>query len=255
MQDEITITAPVIGQPVGDDDGGLANPFLANIPEEDRPVVEKYIKDWDAGVTKKFQSYSDELNTYKEFGNADEIRTAMVIMQELSANPIEFIARTQEFVNNNPDLFKEFMMEQEPNTSDLSQYGDLPEEFVGRYSQTESQLQQLQAELADLKEEQTTKEQLQMLDSVIEDMHNTHGSFNDEYVIMKIAQGMSPEDAISEWQSVTEDIINSRTSPTAPRLLPGQGGTPLDQVDKSKLSDPTFRKEYGAELLRAQLGR
>ena len=93
-----------------------------------------------------------------------------------------------------------------------------------------------------------------MLDNVMEELHTNSGPFNDEYVLLKISQGLSPEEAVQAWNDAVGDI-DSRRSQQAPRLLSGQGGTPLDQVDKSKLSDPAFRKEYGAELLKAQFGR
>lgn len=249
MDEEQVITAPQLGEPnppVGNDDEGLANPFLANIPESDRAIVEKYVNEWDSGVTKKFQGYKDELKTYKEFGDADQISTAMTLMAELSSNPVEFIQRTQQFIDDNPELFKEFMeMEEELQEGQEGQEIDY----------TAQELAQLREEFASFKEEQETAEQLKMLDSVMDNLHNTHGPFNDEYVLLKISQGISPEDAVQEWNTVTQEFIDSRKGPSAPRLLPGQGGTPLDQVDKSKLRDPGFRKEYGAELLRAQLGR
>lgn len=257
MENDGVVTAPQLGGPsekdTATDDSSLANPFLANIPESDRPIVEKYVKDWDAGVTKKFQDYSEKLKTYEEFGDIEEIRTARVIMQELAANPVEFIARTQEYINSNPEMFKDFQMEQEE--VDLSQYGDLPEEFASKYAQTETTVQELQRQIEEMRTEQETQEQFKMLDAVMDDLHNTHGSFNDDFVLLQIANGSTPEEAIQAWEEAASEFVNSRKSPTAPSLLPGQGGTPLDQVDKSKLRDPGFRKEYGAELLRAQLGR
>lgn len=261
MDEELTntggITAPQLGGqteidlPVGDNDSGLANPFLANIPEMDRRVVEKYVKDWDAGVTKRFQEYTDKIKVYDEFGDVGNIQTAMTLMQELSSNPVEFVARTQEFINENPELFQELMddmleNEQDQNPQEQQQYD--PNE---RNSQ---EIQELRSQLDSFRDGQEEQEQLKMLDNVMEKLHTDSGPFNDEFVLLKISQGLSPEDAVKSWNEAVGDI-DSRKGPQAPRLLPGQGGTPLDQVDKSKLSDPVFRKEYGAELLRAQFGR
>lgn len=253
-EEEQGITAPQLGQPdevvkVIEEDGSLSNQFLNNVPEEDRRIVEKYIKDWDAGVTKKFQSYADQLKEYTEFGDPQQIQTAMILLQELSENPVEFVSRTQEYINENPDLFKEFMQMDEEEQNEVIEAVGQEDDF------TAQQLADLQQQIAEMKEEQTTTEQMKMLDAAIEEWHDEHGSFNEEYVLLKISQGMEPEDAIASWNETVSEFIDSRKGPSAPKLLPGQGGTPLDQVDKAKLRDPAFRKEYGAELLKAQLGR
>ena len=259
MEDEVVITAPKFGEqepvaPVGEEvDYGLSNEFLSKIPEQDRQIVGKYVKEWDAGVTRKFQDYSSELKTYKDFGDADQISTAMTLMSELSSNPVEFIQRTQQFITDNPELFEEFMEMQEEFEEQIEQTQGT-QQPVGD-DNTAADLAELREQLNSFRDEQETQEQLKMLDSVMDDLHNTHGSFNDEYVLLKISQGISPEDAVQEWHNATSEFIDSRKGPSAPRLLPGQGGTPLDQVDKTKLRDPGFRKEYGAELLKAQLGR
>jgi hypothetical protein len=170
-------------------------------------------------------------------------------MSQLSANPIEFIQRTQEYINENPELFEEFMAELEEQSQEPVGY-----EEDGRYVPRE-EFESMRQQLESFQEDQETQEQLRILDNVMDQLHNDHGSFNDDYVLLRISQGMSPEEAVQSWEQEATQFIDSRKSPTAPRLLSGQGGTPLDQVDKSKLKDPAFRKEYGAELLKAQFGR
>ena len=52
-----------VGQPTdtgegsGEADYSISSDFLKNVPDSDRAVVSRYIKDWDAGVTKRFRKF------------------------------------------------------------------------------------------------------------------------------------------------------------------------------------------------------
>ena len=97
--DDITFDEQTSG-PVGESDSGvseeakesieeegLASPFLAKIPPQDSAVVARYIKDWDAGVTKKFQEYSGKLKPYQQYGTPEEIQKYYNLANNLRTNP------------------------------------------------------------------------------------------------------------------------------------------------------------------------
>jgi hypothetical protein len=132
---------------------------------------------------------------------------------------------------------------------------DDEESWQQRYEELNNNYQGMQERLDAFEGSQKEQEQMKMLDSVLDDMHNTHGDFEDRWVLLEIANGASPEEAINSWTQLQQSIVDSRQSTPAPVLMGGPGGTPLDQVDRTKLRDPKTRKEFGAELLKAQLGQ
>ena len=75
--------------PVGapEEDLSLASPFLNKIPASDRTVVGRYIKDWDAGVTKKFQDYSSRIKPYEALGAVEELQQYRNFALNFRQNP------------------------------------------------------------------------------------------------------------------------------------------------------------------------
>ncbi len=77
--------------------GELSNPFLQNVAEEDRDVVGKYVKPWDANVTRRFQEVHNQYKPYKDLGEIEQLKQDVEI-----AN----------FIRNNPDQMYQMLHEQ-----------------------------------------------------------------------------------------------------------------------------------------------
>src|SRR5436190_20090017 len=72
-----------------DGPGTLASPFLKNVNPSDRPVLERYLKDWDANVTRRFMSIHDQYRPYKDLGDLDTIQSAMAVYNLLGNDPMQ----------------------------------------------------------------------------------------------------------------------------------------------------------------------
>ena len=223
---------------------GLASPFLSNIPEADREVVAKYIKDWDAGVTKRFQEINEKYAPYKEV-EPETFQQAVQLYEMATTDPMQLYTALQQWVKDN---------EMEIEVDDGTDSG------VEELDPTAKELKQLKAEMAELKafrEENTRKseeaEQLAALDKTMQALHTKHGDFDDEAVLLRMRRGMKPEDAVKDYNSWLDEKISSRTKkPSAAYpVLDGKGGSPLGQVDRSKLTDDKVRKALVMEALAA----
>ena len=142
-------------------------------------------------------------------------------------------------------------MENEMDPGTLPEFEGVPQEFVQKYQATEKQLSELSQKFDSLEGNISQQEQMKILDSTLENMHNEHGDFDEEFILTKIASGRTPDQAIQEYQKLIQSVIDSQSKP--PTLMNGPSGTPLDQVDKTKLRDPKFRKALGAEYLTRSL--
>lgn len=222
------------------------NQFLTNIPEEHRSIVGQYVGEWDKGVTKKFQDYSGRLRGYEELGDISTLSSARQIYENLNSDPRGFLNQLQEYINE--------VLPEEFNMDDLEYEEDDADELQQRYEELQNQHKTLEERFQSFESSQKEAEQMKMLDSVLEDMHNSHGDFNEQWVLLQIANGATPAQAIDSWNGLQQSIVDSRTSNPPPPLMGGPGGTPIDQVDRSALRDSQTRKEFGAALLKAQLG-
>lgn len=241
----------------------FANGFLKDVDESDREIVSKYIKQWDGGVTRKFQEYSGKLKGYEELGDLDTLVNAQGLVQDIQNDPVQFFNYFRDYLLENAqaiqeqygidDLQKALGMAQQMSNNELDdsglpEYDGIPKEFVQQFQEMQSKLESFGSEYEQMKASQQEREQMEMLDNVLSDLHNEHGDFDDRVVLSLIASGLAPEEAIQEWNGIRESIVSSQGS-NAPVLLNGPAATPLDQVDMDKLKDPAARKQIGAALL------
>lgn len=111
-----------------------------------------------------------------------------------------------------------------------------------------TKLDQANSRIDKFEADETNRQQMQMLDTTLANMHTEHGDFNDEFVLAQIASGKTPQEAVEAFNTIKKSIIDSH-SETAPNLLSGPAGTPLDQVDMTKLKTAKDRQAFGAALL------
>ncbi len=246
-----------------DTEESLVNGFLKDIPEQDRPIVEKYAKTWDGNVTRKFQEIHNQYAPYKELGEVDNIKAAVQFANYVNSDPTQaYKAMEAALRETYGDDFDEVMGQEiekvKQEMTDDQDY-ELEEEDPGsaeyeRVHQLENKLQEFEERFTqqDLREQE--EQELAQFDNYMESLHTEHGEFDDAWVTSRIASGMDPVQAVKAYNSFVEDLISSRVNkPTPPPILGGQGGVPNDQADVSTLKGPD-RKALVANLLNAAKG-
>jgi hypothetical protein len=222
----------------------LGNQFLMNIPEQDRPIVAKYVKDWDGNVTKKFQSIHEQYKPYKELGvEPENLRKAWTAIQNLNSNPEESYRRmtTAMIEKYGPEAFmtEVLRIQRENAVSDApNEQFDVDENAVyndPRYDQLAEKYDQIVQWQQEQETAAVEAQEMQALDAHVADMHNKHGDFDDAWYLLKISQGLTPDQAIESFNNLT-GRGNSQSVRPAPKILGGQGGIPSDQVDPTKLN-------------------
>jgi len=231
------ISEPIVseGQPIESPDS-LLNPFLKDIPEADRNVVAQYVKDWDSGVTKKFQAIHDSYKPYKELGmEPDKLAEAVNIYRIIEEEPERVLEVLQE-------MLKVENEEVEPVITQpvIPEYEGLPQPFVEKFSQMETALDRFNQFIEAQENQRVEAQQVQELDTLLERMHTKHGAFDDEFVIAKLAAGLNPEDAYTAYSSLVEKLTAPKSSP-APSLLGGAGGVPTGQVNPKEMTSAETR--------------
>jgi len=240
-----TSDPPANDPPVSDPDS-LANDFLKNVPDTDRAVVEKYIKDWDAGVTKKFQSIHEQYSPYKELGEVTDIQQAIQLQELLESEP--------EYVYNM--LAQEFGGDQQQQQKQQQQlppeFEGLPPEFMEKFNQQQTMLESLAQLVLDGRQQNVADEEDKALETELGRLKKAHGEFDEEFVLSKMWHGASGDDAVKAYQTLTQSIINGQQKPKPqPPGLFGGGVIPTDNPDVGKMESKDVRSLVANILAKA----
>jgi hypothetical protein len=225
----------------------FAQGILNQIPDEDRPIVGKYIKDWDGNVTKRFQSIHDEYRPYKELGELEDIQEALSWIAVLNDDPVEFVNKVQAAMKE-----AGIVSDDKRQEVTLPEWDGVPDEFKRRFLEQEERINKLSGTVEQTTQQLTEKERIAALDAHMKVLHTEHGDFDDEWLLLQLSKGISPEDAIKSWKTnIVEKYGTSATKKSAPNLVTNPGAIPSPkQVDLSKMSKEE-RTQYAIDRLKA----
>lgn len=217
---------PVNNDPVNNSPDSLANGFLNNVDPADRPVVERYIKDWDSGVTRRFQAIHDQYKPYKDLGyEPDAIRQAISVVQALNNDPVQFYTWLKDSLGESvPDFQPPNQPNQEPEIPDWAD--GLPPQFVQMFQAQQQMIEQMSQGFSGFMEQQQQTAQDAELDNLLSSLQQKHGDFDEDFVIAKMLKGMTPDDAVNAYKQLAGGGSQQPNRQPAPKVLGGYGSVP-----------------------------
>lgn len=227
------VTDPA-GVPVGSGDGVQPsqepeNPFLANIPAEDKEVVAKYIKQWDANVTRRFQEIHGQYKPYKDLGDVETLSKAQQLYTYLQDqnNLKGFYERLHGTFGQQQD--------QQPNGQGLGDTDDpILQAMEQRFSHLQSELQQrdqilnaVAQHIIQQNQGQVQQQEDQQLEQYLGALKTEFGDFDEEFVLVKMSAGVNGAEAVQQWKQKVQQTVNQNSTqlPRQP-VLSGAGGSP-----------------------------
>lgn len=238
----------------------LGNQFLSKIPEQDRPIVGKYVKDWDGNVTRKFQELQGQLKPYKELGNLEEIQKARQFYNVWQTNGEQVFGNLLKgfFQHYGDDAYNRLNAMLGIEAAQMAEEQQEWEYETEEEDPRDIQLQNMQQELEEFRawreqqesyvEEQQASAQL---DDMLAGMHNVRADIPEKFILQGIAAGSNPEQIIAFYDELAANRGSQNTPRnTPPPVMGGQGGVPSGQVDVSKL-DRKGRTALVAQFLEA----
>lgn len=260
------------------------NGYLNGIPEQDRPIVAKYAKDWDGNVTRKIQEIHESYKPYKDLGSIEDIQQALTFFDRFDKMPLEVYKLFRESLVQNEEGLREqygdeydtilYGGENGDNVSEeyiyVDEYGnEIDPDDLDDYEEVESfqnegdvnsVLEQHGVtiqELADWKAQQDQSaaqaQENAELDEYVKKLHTTYlqgyklDEDDNDFLLIQLAKDKTPEQAAEAWKKK----FGGQQSRPVPRVLAGQGGVGNDQVDLAKLRGDD-RASMVADLLRAR---
>lgn len=228
----------------GTQEESISSDFLKNVPETDRAVVSRYIKDWDAGVTKRFQEIHGQYEPYKQLGDVEKLRQAVEVYDLLDNSP-EVIYETlkQHFGEVQQSPVNPQTPPPVPESQPNPQLQQALEPFLSPLNSKLQEQQALMEKMAQViiqggQREQEAAED-RALDQYLGELEQRHGKFDQRAILMGLYEGKDGDQAIKEWKDSIAQYAPQPVSSVPPPLM--GGSVPNDTVDIGAMSDKDVR--------------
>lgn len=224
-------------------------PILDVLPSSLHEIVSPTLKEWDKGVNERFREIHSQYEPYKEYQAIldagipmDDIATALSLMQQIQNDPKSVWDTMNDYYK-----FQEQIQQENPVEDEYLGYVDPNEQKLTELENTVKQLTDL---ITSEREQAQLAEQEQVLDSVLGDLKEKYGDYDEEFVLTQMAAGADPETAVQSYMSLVERIKTDSNRPQAPTVVGGGLGgvvAPLEIKDMSAQD----RRGLVADMLRA----
>lgn len=219
-QSQEPITTPVEPQ-LNEKDWG----FLKHLPEAERPIVEKYVKQVDANVTRRFQELHNSYAPYKELGEVEQLKNIVNLVNQMQTVEWQWqayqtlknqFASLEQQANGLQDEYEQPLQQQQ-------QQPVVPPEMQIKMQQMEqvvaAMAQQRVAEQQAAKQAQEDQE----LDNYITQLKTEFGNFDENYVLTVASyNGGDFAAAIEQYNQMRQQFINQASqAATAPPIASG----------------------------------
>lgn len=251
-------TGTSAGSDQGSSEYSLASGFLGRVPQEHRAILEPYVKQWDAGVTRRFQELQSQLAPYKDY-DPDQVAQAMSIMMELDQNPWSVYGTLRQALlsgeyGEDPGSAVGGPSQQQQNgvgQVDQGQLGtqqpqqqSIPPEFQQQFDQLRNAVTVLGQHVLGQNQQQTQQAEQDQLNDYLGSLHEEFGDFDDQWVLLQILNDQSYDNVdkhIGAWQGMVNSRQNQQQEVLSglPNLLGSAGGTapaPMTQQSVKGLS-------------------
>lgn len=223
----------------------LYEEFVSQIPKEQLPLIQPHLDKFGP----KLNEIHQQLDQYSMYEGVDpeQAQQAFELYNYFLESPQEvYEALRQQYGDEIADEVTDQMQQQ--SDQDQGQQTD------PQYQQLQQQLQQQQQmveQMAQIMIQQQQSQQQQQEDSELEtyldSLKQQHGEFDEEYVLLKMSQGMDGDKAVQAYQKLAKSNAMPQTSPT----LSGGGVIPQESLDVTKLQSKDVKNLVASALQRS----
>lgn len=212
----------------------LASDFLQRVPEAERPILEKYVKQWDAGVTRRFQELHSQHEPYQKLGsNPEQLASALQLMQMIDEKP-EVVFNILKAELENQTGGEQGFQGQGLGAGD--EFQGVPPELLQKMNQQQQVLELLAQKILSSEQQSQQQQQDKQLEDYLGLLHTEFGEFDEEYVLAKMARGADGADAVKAFHKLVNPGGATNGGRPAPRVLSGGGVVPSDVQNVAKAS-------------------
>lgn len=231
--------------------------FLDKLPTSLHSQVTPVLHKWDQGVQQRFQAIHDEYAPYKQYKeqnvDPETINYALGLVNALNEDPRRVWESMGEYYQLTPQEQQQVQqqIQQESPNGEPNVWDADTEEYVDpRVSQLEQGVKQLAQVIYTQQQEAANKAESDKLATELDSLRSKHGDYDENFVLGQMLNGVSAEDAVKNYQTLTEKIRSEANQPPAPKVMGGGGGAlPNESVNPAKMSEAQ-RRQLAAQMLR-----
>lgn len=218
-------------------------PFLDALPTSLHSQVTPLLQEWDKGVQQRFEAIHEEYAPYKQYKeqgtDPETIGYALNLVNALNENPEQVWKSMGEYYNLTPaEQAAVAEATAQEGSSDQSWMDDNDEYVDPRIAKLEQGVQEMAKMLMQEQEAKASAAEDQRLANELAELKTKYGEYDEQYVLSRMMNGDSAEDAIKGYQEVTQRILAQNNRPPAPKVLGGGGGGVANtSVNPAKLSE------------------
>lgn len=222
--------------------------YLEQIPEDYRDQVQEVFQDWDKNVTQRFQAISEEVSPYRELiDNYDpRVLTAGVnLLSQIADDPQRVYDQLAESYNLGNS--KESDSDKKEETS----VADTENGWEAQLSAQQQMIDELRMQIESQSQERSNDKELEEFQAYMENLRETKGDYDSDYVLSKIAAGTSPEDAVDAYHELVTELRGSQEmqEEKPPVVLGGSSGVESSDINFAEISDKET-KDIVTQLLK-----
>jgi len=216
-------------------DSDYANHFLSQIPENERNIVGKYVKQWDAGVTRRFQDINNRYKHYDDLGWDQDTTSQMAeIYRMLNEEPETLYERLGEHFGG--QVNEQNQQEGQPS----QEIQEFPPEIQSKFEQVDklhTVVEALAQHFLDSQQSQQEMQEDSELNDYLEQLHEEFGDYDEDYVCMLLENGLDGAEAVMKWQQVIQEQINAASQATSGMIptLSSSGGGAVPMPEQQNL--------------------
>lgn len=227
-------------------------PYMEDLPESVRPLVEPIFKKWDGDVTQRFQKVHSEYEPLKGFQE--------VLQNGWELNDVQDALRLAAAINENPQaVYEAFKSQfeaaqpaeqgQQGNQQDFGFAEDeLPPAIKKELEELRIAQQQISGVLTAQQEAQQQQIAEQQVNQIFDALHNAYGEFDDGYVAYLMYNGVDPNQAVAQAQQLRPTQAPQQQQ-NVPVVMGSGGGLPSQAVNPSQMTEQE-RKAFVAEMVK-----
>jgi len=231
----------------------MATGFLSRVPGEHRAIIEPYVKQWDAGVTRRFQELQSQIAAYNGY-DPETVAQAMNVAAMLEENPWSVYGTLQNALMSGEYGPQPGMQQDQGQLGPPQQQqgvpdpndpmGQFPEQFRNEWDQMRQVVAMIGQQMLGQNQQQQQAAEQEQLDTYLEGLHNEYGDFDDQWVLLQILNDQSYDNVdkhITAWQEKTNsrNVQQQQALSKLPQLIGSTGGNgiaPLDSTSVKNLS-------------------
>lgn len=224
------------------------NDALSVIPPELHSQVTPYFQKWDQnyqnGIQKVHSQY-EPFKPYVEQGlDTEQINYALSVMQAIENNPQEVLTALQAYMGLDEEQGQEPADFEDDNTPEY-----LKDPEITRMREMVDTMAEL---LVQQRQQEVEAQEDTRLESELSQARETHGDFNEEWVIkaMIADENLSVEDAVQQFKALETSILQKQRQP-GPKILGAGGSVPNQPLDPKKLG-PQEKRALMVQMLQQQ---